>query len=81
MAIKHSGEGEAIEAIRTNNNVIFHLFPNTLQGNGSPSYTRHVSQRRRGINGYGRAASASARGGKAISADAITGRGAAIELG
>jgi len=43
MAIEDSGEREALKAIGSNNDVILHLFTETLQGYGAPSNTGHLS--------------------------------------
>ena len=79
MAIKDSCKREALKALGPNNNIIFHLFTETLQGYGPPSYAGHFGQRRWSINGYGRAAPAPAAGGKVVSVYVLSG-GAVMKL-
>lgn len=58
MAIQNSSEGEAIKAIRPDNDVVFHLLPGALQARWTPPDTGNVCQGRRlRIDGYGGAIS------------------------
>lgn len=58
MAIENSGKGEAIKAIRPDNDNVFHLVPGTLQARRAPPDTGDVGQGRRlRIDGYGGAIS------------------------
>lgn len=50
VAVENRGEGEAIDGFRTDNDVILHLIPETLNARASPSNRRHTRHRRRRVD-------------------------------
>lgn len=56
MTVKNRGKGEPIKAIRPNNSLVLHLLSGPLEAAQTPPDSRHT-RKRRGINGYGWAAS------------------------